>query len=715
MAYNDTRKQKRKRRADRRVDVNRLGGQRPAGPATQPSIARPGAFAGQPNIRLEGGGLGGQARMPDSLPAKTSTGPRMPTTAEISQYASFPAPAGAALFPNEGPLKNAPASQTSAKALDDSRAKDMFLKSGLRLAGEGSLRSGLSPKEDLSPQMRETLRGMGVGQGTDEKGLPSNSILGQPQPTLGYYFGQIAPESAAGSGTVIAPGQDQNVMDSRISKNLLAFNPQSLIVKSEAELGIEESKKREQAARDEIAAINAEREKLNPMFDSSDPFNMANAAGPRMPTTAEGDLARRSRQAAAGIGDPLSAAEQSQLSEFRAKSYAAANGLPYIPTSAPRTPQTSRRSLPDIKAGELETNGEGLQVRSTVNRVTTPDGRQVTFGQGNGQGSRMAVENGNIMMTDTDGTRRAVVLPSSGYSLGLRTAEVDSQGNFIPGTFRTQSDQARREERQDLAIARGNAPDATPEEKVAGQQAQSAKEKFAAYKERMKARDEKSGPLLQRTAQVQAMYPGVSRAAAAGMAQTEMMAQERMQQQMKQQQDNEMAKRRQDMLLEAYKANPNDPRLQDAFAKDLGLRGRTPEEQSRYDRDQFNLKINEMTQNNELTMDPRQIPSAGVGDLDDETRSKLLAGIDDALKSDLLTDEDRMQLFRNVDLDVMKELIDGTAFDKQYFDEEKREKPYKDFEAYLKRTGQLEEEEGKPTKPFKRPYMPKPINPVIMF
>lgn len=224
------------------------------------------------------------------------------------------------------------------------------------------------------------------------------------------------------------------------------------------------------------------------LYDSSSPFNMANAAGPRMPTTAEGDLARRSRQAAAGIGDPLSAAEQSQLSEYRAKSYAAANGLPYIPPSAPRRPETSRRSLPDIKAGEMETNNEGLQVRSTVNRVTAPDGRQVTFGQGNGQGSRMAVENGNIMMTDTDGRRRAVVLPSSGYSLGLRTAEVDSQGNFIPGTFRTQSDQARREERQDLAIARGNAPNATPEEKVAGQQAQSAKDKFAAYKQRMSDR-----------------------------------------------------------------------------------------------------------------------------------------------------------------------------------------------------------------------------------
>ena len=228
-----------------------------------------------------------------------------PEAAEVSQYATFPAGGESRLFPNEGPLSNAPASQSSMEALDRSRAKDTFLNSGLRLAGEDSLRSGLSPDPDLSLQMRNRLRDRGVGQGTDEKGLPSNSILGQPQPTLGYYSGQLGPESAAGSGTVIAPGQDQNVMDSRISKKLNAFNPQSLIVKSEAELELEGIRKRQQEAKDEIAAINAEREKLNPMFDSSDPFNMANAAGPRMPTTAEGDLARRSRQAAVGIGDPL--------------------------------------------------------------------------------------------------------------------------------------------------------------------------------------------------------------------------------------------------------------------------------------------------------------------------------------------------------------------------------------------------------------------------
>ncbi len=731
MAYNDKRRQKRRKKLEDRVaDVNRTRGPRPTGPVKYAAPAPVGVRQpGQPIISPEMGkapalGGGGSMRVPErsSISGKGyAYDPSISSreTSDAASYATFPPPSEPPLFPNEGPLRNAPPSSTSQEALRRRAQQNGFLTNGKRLAPDASLRSGISTDDSMSRGTRDPLRDMGV----------SSDIIVKPQPTSQYYGSMVAPGTAAGVGTVVSPGQEDSVVRQRMREQLT--RPANLPLSDIAE---DEANKREAAAiagrvaglRNDINNMSTSRNR-NDLFSSVtgdtdmsnygevSAFRSGGGGFPTIPTTPEARLQSRERQARAGTGDPLSAAEQSQLSEFRAQSYAREQGLPYIPPSAPAAPREGRRALPDIRAGELDSNESGLRIPSTVNRVTAPDGRQVTFGQGNGQGAPMQVENGNIMMTDTAGTRRAVVLPSSGYSLGLRTAEVDSQGNFIPGTFRTQSDQARREERQDMAIARGNAPDATPEEKVAGQQAQSAKEKFAAYKERMKARDEKSGPLLQRTAQVQAMYPGVSRAAAAGMAQTEMMAQERMQQQMKQQQENEMAKRRQDMLLEAYKANPNDPRLQDAFAKDLGLRGRTPEEQSRYDRDQFNLKINEMTQNNELTMDPRQIPSAGVGDLDDETKSKLVAGIDDALKSDLLTDEDRMQLFRNVDLDVMKELIDGTAFDKQYFDEEKREKPYKDFEAYLKRTGQLEEEEGKPTTPFKRPYMPKPINPVIMF
>lgn len=773
MPYKDQRKQNRKRKADRRVDVNRLGGQRPSGPATQPSIARPGAFAGQPNIRLEGGGLGGQARIPDSLPAKQSTAepqnavndsPRLPDMRGMTAPYGFPFNKGglsnvgrgtdpSITKPHGGPLQHlvtgaqdlirgavnmgselnqarkSMSDQTNSRmgenlknnmlrgydpsdSTREGRMGNDLLRSMMTPEAKARLDSQVAPSQvdgvtkpdqavDIDSFIASELKGLGGAAPSDQPviKLPAERPSTFPSP---------APEPAQASSNM----NSAEMRDFLTKPNLTPSQMAEEEAKREELSGIQQ---RTQAARDEIADINAERERLNPMFDSSDPFNMANAAGPRMPTTAEGDLARRSRQAAAGIGDPLSAAEQSQLSEFRARSYAAANGLPYIPPSAPRRPQTSRRSLPDIKAGELETNGEGLQVRSTVNRVTTPDGRQVTFGQGNGQGSRMAVENGNIMMTDTDGTRRAVVLPSSGYSLGLRTAEVDSQGNFIPGTFRTQSDEARRKERQDLAIAKGNAPGATPEEKVAGKQAQEAQDKYSAYKERMRQR--RSDALdLRRDANAMRGYgkigeqfmgydalgnrmvqpifgqTGPSLGQAAGMVRQQRDAQERMDKAMKQKQEEDMAKRRQDILLEAYKANPNDPRLQDAFSKDLGLRDRTPEEQSRYDRDQFNLKIGQMTENNELTMDPRQIPGAGVGDLDPETRSKLAAGIDDVLKSDLLSDEDRMQLFRNVDLDVMRELIDGTAWDKKYWDGERSEKLYKDFEAYLKRTDQFEEQ-----------------------
>jgi hypothetical protein len=278
-----------------------------------------------------------------------------------------------------------------------------------------------------------------------------------------------------------------------------------------------------------------------------------------------------------------------------------------------------------------------------------------------------------------------------------------------------------------MAIARGKAPGASPEEVVAGQQAQSAKDKFAAYKQRRA--DRRSGALdLRREANAMRSYgpigqqfmglqggamgqvspvfatrygqTGPSLSQAAGMVRQQRAAQERMDEAMKRQQDREESQARQNMLMEAYKANPNDPRLADAYSKELGLRDRTPQEQSRYDRDQFNLKIGQMAENNELTMDPRQIPGAGVGDLDPETRSKLAAGIDDVLKSDLLSDEEREQLFRNVDLDVMQELIDGTAWDKKYWDGERSEKLYKDFEAYLRRTGQLED---KPANDFYQP------------
>lgn len=742
MAYNDKRRQKRRKKLEDRVaDVNRTRGPRPTGPVKYAAPAPVGVRQpGQPIISPEMGkapalGGGGSMRVPErsSISGKGyAYDPSISSreTSDAASYATFPPPSEPPLFPNEGPLRNAPPSSTSQEALRRRAQQNGFLTNGKRLAPDASLRSGISTDDSMSRGTRDPLRDMGV----------SSDIIGKPQPTSQYYGSMVAPGTAAGVGTVVSPGQEDSVVRQRMREQLT--RPANLPLSDIAE---DEANKREAAAiagrvaglRNDINNMSTSRNR-NDLFSSVtgdtdmsnygevSAFRSGGGGFPTIPTTPEARLQSRERQARAGTGDPLSAAEQSQLSEFMAQSYAREQGLPYIPPSAPAAPREGRRAFPDIRAGELDSNESGLRIPSTVNRVTAPDGRQVTFGQGNGQGAPMQVENGNIMMTDTDGTRRAVVLPSSGYSLGLRTAEVDSQGNFIPGTFRTQSDQARREERQDMAIARGNAPGASPEEVVAGQQAQSAKDKFAAYKKRRADRRSSAldirreanamrsyGPIGQQfmglqggaMGQVSPVFAtrygqtGPSLSQAAGMVRQQRAAQERMDEAMKRQQERESKQRRQELLQSAYNADPNDPRLQDALQEDLGLRDRTTQEQSRYDRDQFNLRMNNMVQGNEITMDPRQIPGAGVGDLDNETRSMLAAGIDDVLKSDQLTDEEREILFRNVDLDVVADLIDRTAWDQKYWEGERSEKLYKDFEAYLRRTGQLEDEGSGSSRP----------------
>jgi len=217
---------------------------------------------------------------------------------------------------------------------------------------------------------------------------------------------------------------------------------------------------------------------------------------------------------------------------------------------------------------------------------------------GDSQENRLFVEGGNIVFGKEldNGNRRAVVLPSSGYSLGLRTAEVDSQGNFVPGTFRTQSDQARREERQDMAIARGKAPGASPEEVVAGQQAQSAKDKFAAYKQRRA--DRRSGALdIRREANAMRSYgpigqqfmglqggamgqvspvfatkygqTGPSLAQAAGMVRQQRSAQERMDEAMVRKQEMEDRSSRMDILRSL--ADQGNRQAQEAIAKEAGI------------------------------------------------------------------------------------------------------------------------------------------------
>ena len=751
MPHNPRHQQKRRpRRSDRISDVNRTRGPRPTGPVKYAAPAPVGTRQpGQPIMQPEMGkvpSLGGSRRVPDSKPPKTSSGPKrsdmlgsligadQARNSQMSQYASFPTASGSdAAFPNEGPLKNAPASQTSVSKLDraaaaDSKSKDMLLKSGLRLAGEDSLRSGLSANPDLSPQMRSKLRDTGVGQGTDEKGLPSNNILGQPQPTLGYYSGQLGTELSAGSGTVIAPGQEQNVMDSRIRSKLNAFNPQSLIVKSEADLELEGIRKRQQAAKDEMSAMSAEREKLNPTYNASDPFNMAMSASPQMPTSSE------AQSTLSDLGFDSSPRASAMRARDRFARATQPGGLPDVPFRS-RTPETGRKTLPDVRAeftpreakplssfpdkqgntqefrglanslqqaqeiqGRPRSNqepqsGQGsddgrIRMRSTVNRQTLPDGRQVTFGGG------LNVENGNIITTDAAGNKRAVILPSSGNSIGLRTAEVDSQGNFVPGTFKTQSDEARRKERQDLAILRGNQPGASAEDKLAGQQAQEAQDKYAAYKARRDKRRSDAldirqaanamrgyGPIGMQNVGFSSMgqninpefamkygQTGPSLAQAAGMVRQQRDAQERMDNAMKEQREREDQKARQDMILEAYKSNPNDPRLADAFSQQLGLRDFTPDEA-------FDKKVSDKVQRNELAFDPRSFPrtATAMSNLGAEQKSQVANGLYDLLTDDDFSTSEKQAMLSGVSDDMVASLIDGTEFDEKTLDFEQKE------------------------------------------
>ena len=799
MAYRDKRGQNRKKKREGRVsDVYRTRGPRPTGPVKVNEPAPVGTRQpGHPIVQPEMGkvpslGGGGSMRQPDSKPPKTSTSPPenkgqnwRDRQGDIQLFG--PNALGSAQTTYSARTGGGPI-QTQVLGIPDMIRGAAGMLSDFQKArkesadqinselGE-SLRKSMvaapapspapAPEKDIDDFMESEFAEMG--------GTPARPVSGGSVP-----FAKSVAQSALSAMTPRTPdqlvdsfnrspmGQATAGMIPDALKQRAASIPQTpgqlrsqtdAIYKSPANVAERERLRgRQQAVERKFDGIQEGYQKMadKQLYDTSDPKNMAMAVAPRENV---------------GINEGMVAASGQRARDRFARA-TQPGGLPDVPFRS-RTPETGRKTLPDVRAefappkakplssfpdkqgntqefrglanslqqaqeiqGRPRSNqepqsGQGsddgrIRMRSTVNRQTLPDGRQVTFGGG------LNVENGNIITTDAAGNKRAVILPSSGNSIGLRTAEVDSQGNFVPGTFKTQSDEARRKERQDLAILKGNQPGATAEEKLAGQQAKEAQDKYAAYKARRDKREADAldirsaaqslrgyGPVGMQNVGYSSMgqnvnpefamkygQTGPSLAQAAGMVRRQREAQERMDEAMKRQRDREDSQARQNMLMEAYKANPNDPRLADAYSKELGLRDRTPQEQSRYDRDQFNLKIGQMAENNELTMDPRQIPGTGVGDLDPKTRSKLAAGIDDALKSDLLSDEERDQLFKNVDLDVMAELIDGTAWDQEYWDGDRSEKLYKDFEAYLKRTGKLDT--NKPTEALGSPSNPEP-------
>ena len=200
--------------------------------------------------------------------------------------------------------------------------------------------------------------------------------------------------------------------------------------------------------------------------------------------------------------------------------------------------------------------------------------------------------------------------------------------------------------------------------------------KLNARNERRAKESQAARELRTRTAQVQGMSPGISRAGAAGVAAGQLRAEKLMQDEMAQQRDREDSQTRRDMILEAYKSNPNDPRLSDAFSQELGLRDFTSDEA-------FDKLISDKVEKNELAFDPRSFPrtATAMSELGAEQKSQIANGLYDFLTDDDFSLEQKRGQLSGLSEDMVANLIDGTEFDENTFDLEQSEqlmKLYKD-------------------------------------
>ncbi|MGB1651380.1 MAG: hypothetical protein ACPHEP_10150 [Acidimicrobiales bacterium] len=306
----------------------------------------------------------------------------------------------------------------------------------------------------------------------------------------------MRPATAAGSGTVIAPGQDQKVMKSRVRSELNKFNPQSLITKSETGLAIEESKNREQAARDEIAAINAERERLNPVYDSSSPFNMAMSVAPRENMKIDegmvAESAQRARERLAGATQPGGMVSTDALGRMADRE-----------AQARLAPQRALAQREDVSAQ----SGRGFT--RTVDR--DPD--SPTFGRATVVGTR-PVYGPNV----TESVK----------------SYLDKGGSINAGT------PAARAAKSALMTAQQPRRDARMAGEVFEDPATGAITDYGKLNARNQRRAEESQAareLRTRTAQVQGMNPRLSRAGAAGVAAGQLRDEQLMQEEMTRQQE----------------------------------------------------------------------------------------------------------------------------------------------------------------------------------
>lgn len=248
--------------------------------------------------------------------------------------------------------------------------------------------------------------------------------------------------------------------------------------------------KQRQDAQQKLAGVQDKYQKMadKQLYDTSDPKNMARVVAPPENVEIDEGMVAASAQRAR---DRLAKATQP-------------GGLPNVPDSDPNRPLNAPRGsayynpdsaanrrpakmLDDMTRGEESRQG-GVSVFNPVTRARRKfaDGSKQNVVAGNTVD--YSPETGR-MTIGPKGSKRMVILPASGNSIGLRTIALDDKGNPIPGTITTQSDEARRKARQDLAIIKGNEPGATAEEKLAGKQAKEAQDKYAAYKARQDKRE----------------------------------------------------------------------------------------------------------------------------------------------------------------------------------------------------------------------------------
>ena len=375
---------------------------------------------------------------------------------------------------------------------DDGRRNRVPLNMLDRTSQDQAIRTNAIKQFGRGPNARQSVMG-GFGQGDD-------------------YFAYSQPQSRSQSLNQLFGTRDRNELYSSVTGELTSGSPQAY---------------REQQA-----------------FNSA--FGMAPPENPEIDEALVAQAARNARNREAQIRQP--------------------GALPDLPDPNPNEPLLSPRGqgtynpddarnrrafvpLPDRDVGQMYGNE-----RSNVNvrTVMDPDGtlRNVV------SGANTAIDdNGNIVLVERrdDGTMDAAqVVGADGSTApiafsqnsnligGSRSFTLDQNGNMVPGTGTSESSTVRREREQDAKIALGNSPNATPEQRLAGAEAQRNQTLNREYRERLDQRQQDAVDLNAAAAQLRGYGQGrMSRTEAIGQVQSKREAQKRLDDEMKRQRDVE--------------------------------------------------------------------------------------------------------------------------------------------------------------------------------